>query len=86
MSSTPERLRSVHTPDGAVVLDVHAGKMFSLNRTASLMFRLFEQGATEENVVDALVAQFHVSAEVAHADTVEFCGALERLGLLKREK
>ena len=82
MSPIPEHPRSVHTPDGGVVLDVHGGKMFSLNSTGSLVFQLLEQGASEERVVEELMERFRVSPEIARADVVEFRRALGRFRLL----
>jgi hypothetical protein len=82
MSPIPERPRSVHTPDGGVVLDVYGGKMFSLNSTGSLVFQLLEQGASEERVVEELMERFRVSPEIARADVAEFRHALGRFRLL----
>jgi hypothetical protein len=82
MPPGPELLRSVHTADGGVVLDIHRGKMFSLNATGSFIFRLLEQGSSEEHIVEELVERFDVPSDLAKADLAQFCESLKGHTLL----
>ena len=82
MSPRAERSRSVHTADGGVVLDVHRGRMFSLNTAGSLIFQLLEQGVSEDRIVEELARQFSISSDRAKSDFVDFRTSLEGLALL----
>ena len=82
MSPTPERARSVHTADGGVVLDVHHGRMFSLNAAGSLIFQLLEQGVSEDRIVEEVARQFSIPSDRAKSDFDDFRKSLEGLALL----
>ncbi|HKW35231.1 MAG TPA: PqqD family protein [Candidatus Acidoferrum sp.] len=77
-----ERLRSVHTADGGIILDVRNGKMFSLNVSGSAIFQLLEQGFSEDRIVDQLVRRFGIPAQTARADLAAFCELLRDRALL----
>jgi len=82
MPPVPERPRSVHTPDGGIVLDIKNGKIFSLNASGSRIFQLLEQGVPREQIVEDLVRHFGIPAETANADLNEFSNALKDRALL----
>jgi hypothetical protein len=82
MSAQSLRLRSVHTADGGVVLDIGQGRMFSLNSSGSFIFQLLEKGLPEEHIVEELVKQFGVTAELARRDLAGFCASLKNHALL----
>jgi hypothetical protein len=82
MSPRPERPRSVHTPDGGVVLDIDRGRMFSLNASGSVIFQLLEQGLTDDQIVEELVKRFTVPAASARVDLADFRKSLETFSLL----
>lgn len=77
------RIRSVHTPDGGIVMDVDSGRMFSLNSSGSVMFQLLTNGLDEKSIVDELVRRFGISAAVAKRDLDEFRSALNSRALIK---
>jgi hypothetical protein len=81
MALGPEPPRSVHSSDGGVVLDVDRGRIFSLNPSGSAIFRLLEQGFTDDDIVRELVERFEISPVVARSDLAEFCHALEHYAL-----
>lgn len=77
-------VRATHNQDGAVILAIHTGQMLRLNPTGSLIFQYLQQGATEAEIVAALMARFQLNSEVAVADLREFLDALGRLELVHR--
>jgi hypothetical protein len=77
-----ERPRSVHTPDGGILLDIRNGRMFSLNCSGSAMFQLLEQGLSEERIVAELANRFGIAAEIVKRDLSQFCSSLRNRGLL----
>jgi hypothetical protein len=83
MTDQGSRIRSTHTPDGAIVMDVDSGRMFSLNSSGSVMFQLLNNGLDEKSIVDELVRRFGISAAVAKRDLGEFRSAMNRLALIK---
>src|SRR5271155_3431568 len=82
MMRVAEEVRSMHTQDGGVVLDITRGKMFSLNPVGSKIVELVRQGYSEPRIADEISRGFGVSREVAAADTREFLDALEKHHLI----
>jgi hypothetical protein len=83
MTAQGSRIRSTHTPDGAIVMDVDSGRMFSLNCSGSVMFQLLTDSLDEKSIVDELVRRFGISAVVARRDLGEFRSALNSYALIK---
>jgi hypothetical protein len=81
MGLGPEPPRSVHTPDGGVVLDIDRGRIFSLNPSGSAIFQLLEQGCTDDDIVSELVERFEITPDVARSDLAEFRHSLENYAL-----
>jgi len=82
MAAIRERIRSTHTADGGIVLDIDKGRMFSLNSSGSTIFQLIENGFREDRIVEELVRLFGIPADVAKSDLDEFRKSLENLALL----
>jgi hypothetical protein len=82
MPTGTERVRSIHTADGGIVLDIRRGKIFSLNATGSVIFELLQQGLAEDRIVEELVKRFGVLAETARTDVADFCRSLRERALL----
>jgi len=82
MTAQRSRIRSTHTPDGGIVMDVDSGRMFSLNSSASVMFQLLTSGLEERSIVDELVRRFGIPAAVAKRDLNEFRTALNSHALI----
>ena len=82
-----EHVRSTHSQDGAVVLDILHGEMFRLNLVGSRMLELLKQSCTETQIVHELSRQFGAAPEIVAADFQEFLAHLEKYHLLElREK
>ena len=72
MAAMRERIRSTHTADGGIVLDIDKGRVFSLNSSASAIFQRMETGWSEDRIVAELVRLYGIPAEVAKRDLHEF--------------
>ena len=57
--------------------------MLTLNETGALMWQKLEQGAEKADLVDALLAEYDVTADVAQADVEEFLQKLENAGCIE---
>ncbi len=77
-----EHVRSTHSQDGAVVLDIRAGRMFRLNVVGSRMLELLKQGMTEAQIADAISRDSGAPREIVATDLREFLNHLERNHLL----
>ena len=80
--------------DEVVALDVETATYLSANASGRLLWRSLSQGATREELVSCLVAQFEIDAkrcpqrprgpaERAGADVDAFIGDLSQRGLLE---
>jgi Coenzyme PQQ synthesis protein D (PqqD) len=80
------QVRSTHSQEGAVVLDILHGQMYRLNFVGSRMLELLKQDRTESQIVDELSEQFGVDRAILAADLKEFLAHLERHHLLERRQ
>jgi len=69
--------------DEVVALDVETATYLSANASGRLLWRSLSQGATREELVSCLVAEFEIDAERAGADVDAFIGDLSQRGLLE---
>ena len=56
--------------------------MIRLNGSGALLWKTLEQGATREELVQALTSQYEVSQEEAARDVDEFIETLNKVGCL----
>ena len=78
-----EHVRSTHSQDGAVVLDILHGQMFRLNVVGSRTLELLKQGMTEAQIADAISRDSGAQREIVATDLREFLNHLERNHLLE---
>ena len=78
-----EHVRSTHSQDGAVVLDILHGQMFRLNVVGSRMLELLKQGMTEAQIADVISRDSGAPREIVATDLREFLNHLERNHLLE---
>jgi hypothetical protein len=76
-------LRSTHGLDGAVVLDVGRGRMFSLNPVASRMLELMKADASESEIVEVIAREFKASSEGVENDLRDFMEKLLEHNLIE---
>lgn len=82
MLKLSEEVRSTHSQDGGVVLDIRQGQMFRLNPVASRMFELVKRGYCETSIADEISREFGVAREIVEIDLSEFLSHLEKHHLL----
>jgi len=69
-------VRSTHSLEGGVALDIRQGHIFNLNTTGSLILELLKSGRSESEIVNMIREDFGVRLEAAEADVHEFLRAL----------
>lgn len=69
--------------DEGVVLDVDRSLYLGTNETATALWPRLREGATREQLVEALTAEFDVEEDVAGGDVDAFIAELRQHGLLQ---
>lgn len=77
-----EHVRSTHSRDGGIVLDILHGHMFRLNFVGSQILELLKQGCAEPEIAQQLAREFGIDRVIAEADVREFIETLEKHHLL----
>ncbi len=78
-----DSVRTTHTGDGAVVLDINRGRMFIFNSTGSRILQLLSTGVEEKEIALTLVRDFSVDRRIAEADVSEFLTLLRQHALVQ---
>jgi coenzyme PQQ synthesis protein D (PqqD) len=78
-----DTIRQTQTVDGGVLLDVHHGQMFCLNIVGAKILELMQKGYDETRIADEISRDYGASAEVVHADVIEFIEALHKNHILQ---
>ena len=76
-------VRSMIDEDGAILLDLKAGKYYSLNSVAAALWTRAEQDMDEEQILDELETLYRVGPEQLEADIRELVIGLEKKGLVR---
>jgi hypothetical protein len=77
-----DNVRSTHSRDGGIVLDILHGHMFRLNFVGSRILELLKQGSAEAEIATRLAREFGIERPTAEADVREFVETLEKHHLL----
>ena len=86
MFRVPDKVRSTHNQDGAIVLGVQQGQMFNLNFVGSRILELLKTGYTESGIVDEIHREFGVSRDLAENDVREFLRNLKKCHLVEEQE
>ena len=86
MHRISDTVRSAHSQDGAIVLDVRQGQIFNLNFAGSRILELLKDGNSESEIVERISGEFDVSRDVAESDLREFLAALKNHKLIEEQQ
>lgn len=86
MYRVSDALRSTHTQDGAIVLDVHQGQMFNLNFVGSRILKLLKSGSTESVIIDDISREFGISRDLVENDVHDFLQTLKKCRLIEEHE
>jgi hypothetical protein len=79
-------VRTTHNQDGAIVLDVRQGQMFTVNLVGSRILELLKSGSTESAIVDEMGREFGARRELAENDVREFLQSLKKRQLVEEQE
>lgn len=82
MYKVSDTVRSTHTQDGAVALDIRQGQIFNLNPTGSRILELIKSGSREAAIVEEISRQFGIDRTIVERDVQEFVATLQEHQLL----
>jgi hypothetical protein len=82
MFKTSETIRSTQSPDGTLLLDVHEGRLFSINPTGSKILDLLKEGRNEVQIADEIARSCGVTVESVRSDVHEFIDALRAFDIV----
>ena len=77
-----ENIRSTHSQDGGIVLDILHGQMFRLNFVGSRILELLKQGFAEPEIAAQLAREFAIDRATVEVDVSEFVETLQKNRLL----
>ena len=78
-----EGVRSTHGRDGAVVLNIRHGQMFTLNLVGSKILEMLERNCPETQMVEEISHKFRIRRDIVERDVREFLECLEKHRLLE---
>jgi hypothetical protein len=78
-----EAVRSMQSQDGAVLLDVREGRMFSVNRVGSRVLEAMKSCASESEIAEMISEEFEVCRATAEKDVREFLAMLAQHKLVQ---
>jgi coenzyme PQQ synthesis protein D (PqqD) len=83
MYKVSDTVRSTHSKDGAIVLNIRQGQMFNLNFVGSRILELLKDESAQAEIVDEISRKFEVSRNVAENDVREFLQKLKKRHLVE---
>ena len=79
----PELRVSTHD-EGAVILDIAGGQLYSTNKVGARIIALLEAKTNLHDIADRIKTEFDAPLERVRADLESFVGSLKAGGLLRR--
>jgi hypothetical protein len=76
-------VRSTHSQDGAIVLDIQQGQIFNLNFVGSRILELLKTGFTESQTADQISGEFGVTRDLVEGDVRDFLNNLKKCHLVE---
>jgi alpha-ketoglutarate-dependent taurine dioxygenase len=78
-------VRSAFSSDGAVLMEIKKGMMFTSNPVGGRILELLSQGATSDEAADAISRECNVAKEIVLRDFEPFADQLYAYGLVERD-
>jgi Coenzyme PQQ synthesis protein D (PqqD) len=76
-------IRSTSTEDGAVILDLHHGRILGLNRMGSRIFEMLQSGLDQDQIAGEISKDCGVDVDYARADVLDFIKTLHEHDVLR---
>jgi hypothetical protein len=76
-------IRSTSTEDGAVLLDIHRGRILGLNSVGARVFKMLQGGVDQNQIAAEISNEFGVDAGRVRNDILDFIRTLEEHNILQ---
>jgi hypothetical protein len=76
-------IRSTSTEDGAVLLDIHRGRILGLNPMGARVFKMLQGGVDQNQIAAEISNEFGVDAGRVRDDVLDFIRTLEEHNILQ---
>jgi hypothetical protein len=76
---------SAELENEAVLLNVETGIYFGIDAVGTEIWKLLEEGATEDEIVARLLEEYDVEAAELRTDVIEFLDVLQKNGLAQAD-
>ena len=83
MTRISEHLRRTQSADGAIVLDVRHGRIFTLNLVGSKILELVDREYTAPEIAEEIAREFGIGTDTAARDVEEFLLTLQKHRLIE---
>ena len=67
-----------------VIFDAEESVFYTLNETASEIFKMIKKGLSEEEIVEKMIKKYSIKKEKAEKDVKELVEGLIKKGIVKR--
>jgi hypothetical protein len=78
-------VRSVFSQDGAVLMEINQGMMYTSNPVGGRILELISQGVSEENVVATISRECDIAQDTVRKDLEGFVAQLRSYGLVQQD-
>jgi hypothetical protein len=75
-------IRNTSTEDGALLLDIHRGRILGLNRMGSRIFEMLQGGVDQNQIAREISDEFGVDAGQVRDDVLDFIRTLQEHNVL----
>jgi hypothetical protein len=76
--SASASVRSTVSPEGAILMDIESGLMFSLNDVRGCIWQHVQEGHSRNEIAQLVSQQYAITFDLALTDVDVFIAALER--------
>ena len=83
MFKISDAIRSTSTQDGAVLLDVHQGRILGLNKMGSRVFEMLRGGLDQDQIVDEISKDCGMDIGYVRTDVLNFIKTLREHNVLQ---
>jgi hypothetical protein len=82
MFEISESIRSTCTQDGAVILDIHHGRILALNSAGSRVFEMLRSGLDQDQIASEISKDCGVDVDYVRTDVIDFIKTLQQHNVL----
>jgi hypothetical protein len=83
MFKISDAIRSTSTQDGAVLLDIHQGRILGLNKMGSRVFKMLQGGLDQDQIASEISKDCGADVDYVRTDVLDFIKTLQQHNVLQ---